>query len=115
MRKANNCWGPRENDPAMATFFLAERLLWAEAVSKRAPVLFGGEVDPPERSVSASWHFGKGKVTPENRWISSFDTASARTGLLGFASIAAIRQSVLAASYSILPGSYYHCACRQPR
>jgi hypothetical protein len=52
----------------------------AEAVSKRAPLQLGVEADPPERFVSASWHFGRGKVTPESRGISSFDTASVDRG-----------------------------------
>ena len=49
----------------------------AEAVSKRATSTAGAKVDPPECSVSASRHFGKGNATPEKRVISSFDTASA--------------------------------------
>lgn len=52
----------------------------AEAVSKRVTSTSGAKVDPPECSVSASRHLGKGKATPENRVISSFDTASANSG-----------------------------------
>lgn len=55
-------------------------LLSAEAVSKRVTSTSGAKVDPPECFVSASRRLGKGKATPENRVISSFDTASASFG-----------------------------------
>jgi hypothetical protein len=45
-------------------------------VSKRAPLPLSEEVDPPERSLWASQHLARGKATPQNRRISSFDTAS---------------------------------------
>ena len=47
---------------------------------KTCDVDVGRERDPPECSVSASRHLGKGKTTPENRVVSSFDTASATSG-----------------------------------
>ena len=52
----------------------------AEAVSKRATSTSSEKVDLSKRSVSASRHVGKGKATPENRVVSSFDTASAERG-----------------------------------
>jgi hypothetical protein len=59
---------------------MVDRPFMAEAVSKRATSTSSAKVDPPERSVSASRYFGKGKVIPENRVVSSFDTASTNSG-----------------------------------
>jgi hypothetical protein len=54
-----------------------ERLVVAQSVSKRTPFRLSAKSGLSERSISASRLLGRGKVTPQNLAILSFDTASA--------------------------------------
>jgi hypothetical protein len=54
-----------------------QRLPMAQAVSKRTPFRLSAKSGLLDRPISASRHLGRGKGTPQNPVILSFDTASA--------------------------------------